>query len=139
MQRDLADVGRAAVLEEINTLPSAERQPAADDRDREADIGQSGADVGRHVVGPLIVMGVEARRLGRDAVEESFEVGPHVKGGVFLDQQRRRVVAAEEGRQPGLELLRPEFARHPVGEFIEPATAGFDVKDGGELVHGLFI
>src|SRR5688572_8728832 len=74
VQCQSATVRAAAVLEQIDALPGAEREAAADQGDGELDLGQRGAEVGGHVVGPLVVMGVGVRILGRDAGEIGLEV-----------------------------------------------------------------
>ena len=75
-------------------VPSA--MLAADDRDRQVHARQRRADMGGHVVRALVVVGVEARGLGREALERGLHVDEHVGRGVLGDQQRGRGVAAKQ-------------------------------------------
>ena len=53
MQDKLPPVRTVAMLDEVKTLPWAERETAVDHRNGKGCAGQHGADVGRHVVRPL--------------------------------------------------------------------------------------
>jgi len=48
--RHFAAVGRNSVLEQVNPLPGAEREPAAHHRNRQRGLGQRRAEMARHVV-----------------------------------------------------------------------------------------
>ena len=74
MHRHLPLVRAAAVLEQVDPLPGPERQPSADQRDRQLGPGEGGAQMGRHVVRPLVVVGVEGGVLRRQAFEEGLKV-----------------------------------------------------------------
>ena len=97
VQCDLAPLRPAAVLEQIDALPSTERHFSPRHRNRKLHLGERGAEVGGHVIWSLDLVDVAAGCLGRDPVEEGFQVGPQVRVGVLLDQQRRGSVAAEAG------------------------------------------
>ena len=79
MRGDLAPMRRAPVLKQIDALPGSETQPALDQRNRQIDAGQSRADMGRHVVGTLVIVGVARRVFRRDAVEKSLEVRANLR------------------------------------------------------------
>jgi hypothetical protein len=59
MQHDFAIMRRAAMLEEIDALPCAERELSVDDRNGKMRLRQRGADMRRHIVGPFHVMLVD--------------------------------------------------------------------------------
>ena len=91
MQHDLPIVRLVAMLEQIDALPRAERQPPLGDGDGDRHRRQRGLDVRRHVVRPFGRMddpahrGIVRRR--HEATEERVEVAPHVRVGILLDQQ----------------------------------------------------
>ena len=90
---------RGAVLEEEDALPDAELEPAVADRDRQLRLGQRTLDVRRHVVGPLVVVAVEAHILRHDPAQKGVEVVAHVGRRIFLDQERGRGVLDVDGKQ----------------------------------------
>jgi len=69
MQGDFPAVGRAPVLEQIDPLPGAQRQPAIPDRDGELHAGQGRAEMRGHVVGAFVRVPISPRLLRRQAVE----------------------------------------------------------------------
>ena len=77
---------------QVNALPRAQRQASAAQWQAEVHGRERGADVRRHVVRALA--GVDKQRIavGHEALEEPFEIGAHVRIGVFLDEQRGRRV-----------------------------------------------
>src|ERR1700680_3585299 len=80
-QDERALMRRSAVLEEEDALPDAELEPAVSDRDRQLRLGQCTLDVRRHVVGPLVVVAVEADVLRHEPAQEGGEVGGGGGGG----------------------------------------------------------
>jgi hypothetical protein len=78
-------MGRGAVLKEEDPLPDAELEPAVGDRDRQLRLGQRTLDVRRHVVGPLVVVTIEAHILRDDPAQEGVEIVADVGRGVLLD------------------------------------------------------
>ena len=58
MQRQLPTAAQAAVVPEIDRLPGAKHQSGAIEGERQAGGGKGGADVGRHVIRALIVVGI---------------------------------------------------------------------------------
>ncbi len=136
MECKLAAVGAAAMLEQVQPLPGAERHAAADHRDRELDLRQRGAEMGGHVVGALVVMGVGGGIFRRDPGEEALEVAAGGGGGVFLDQQRSGGVAAEQGQQPFTDALTAEPPGDAGGdvEITPPAPSQHILTEAGRLM-----
>ena len=99
VEREAAPVRPAAVLEQIDALPGAEREPAAEQRDGELDLGEDRPQMRRHVVRPLVAMGVGGGILRREPGDPRLDVGAHLGRGILLDEQRGGGVAAEEGEQ----------------------------------------
>ena len=81
-----------AVFPEVDALPSAKNHGTPGDRYADVDVGQRGADVGRHVVVPLVVVLVNRIGIWGQAGEDRFKVGADAWVGVFLNQQRSRCV-----------------------------------------------
>jgi hypothetical protein len=104
VQGDLAPVRPPPVLEQIDPLPGPQRRPPAHHRNAQLHRRQRRADVARHVVRPLVIVPIPGP-LRRDLLEEVGEVGPHLRGGVLLDQQRGGGVPAEQGEQAGGDVL----------------------------------
>ena len=69
--------------------------------------------MGRHVVGALGVMHVAAIP-GREAIERRRQIEPHVRIGVFLDQQGRGCVAAMDRQH----ALKDAACKHPAGSSV---------------------
>ena len=122
VQRQCAAMRAAAMLEEVDALPCAERESAVDQRDRQLDLRERGAEVGWHVVRAFIVVEILSR-FGRYAGEIGFQVGPDFGRGVFLDEERGGGVAAEYRQQTFRHLLFAEPADDLVGD-INEALAG---------------
>src|SRR5262245_59958210 len=91
-----AGPARAAMFPQIDALPSAEAEPALDDRDRERGGRERGAHVRRHVVGTLGVVREERVALGHEPREPALEVAPCRRIRVLLDHQAGRGVLYEE-------------------------------------------
>jgi len=75
----------------------AELDLASADRDRQLQLGQRALQMRRHIVGPLIVVAVEGRLLGRQPRQKGGEVAQDVGRIVLLDQQRGRGVRDKDG------------------------------------------
>src|ERR1700734_2417630 len=95
VQQDAALVGPAAMLEQIDRLPSTEAEPPAYDGNGEMHLSEGGAQVRGHVVRAFVVVLVERRILGDETLEECLDVRAHRGRGVLLDEQRRARVCAE--------------------------------------------
>jgi len=70
MEYHISPVVRCTVLEQIDSLPCAQRHPPFVYGDRQVCLRERRADVRRHVVRPLHGMPVEPLILGRQAREE---------------------------------------------------------------------
>src|ERR1035441_9593352 len=99
MGGDGARVGRAAVLPEIDPLPSAQCQPALTDRNGKVDRRKRGAHVCWHVVVALNGVREERIAIRHKPGEELLQITPHVRVGVLLNQQGGGGVAKIEGHQ----------------------------------------
>jgi hypothetical protein len=86
------------MFEQVDALPAAPRQPPVDQRDRELHLGQRRAEVSGHIIGTFVIMLVGRGIFGRYPGEIRFKVAPHLRRRIFLDQQRRGGMAAEQGR-----------------------------------------
>jgi hypothetical protein len=75
---------------------------------------QCGANVGRHVVGPLFAMAEQRVSVGHEAAEEAVEIVAHVGIGVLLDQQAGRM---------GTSVWRGKFNKSS-GKVLYEKTAG---------------
>src|SRR5687768_13479332 len=93
VEHDLPPMRPGAVLEEVKPLPGSQQGRSAADRYSERGLRQRGLDVRRHVVWPLGGMHDPVHALRNELAEEGVEVGPHVRIGVLLDQQRTRCMA----------------------------------------------
>jgi hypothetical protein len=133
-QHHLAPVRRVAMLEHINPLPGAQRQPALVQRNADRGLGQRRTDMRRHVVGPLGGV-AEARPAGRQPMKEIAQVLLHIGIGIFLDQQRGRSVADETGEQSVFDLRAAHKIRHGIGKFVKPGPAGRNRNGVERLFH----
>ena len=82
LKNDLAAVRPAPVLDQINSLPCAQRQSAAGDRHMQRHAIEHRLHMGRHVVGPFDIMN-PGRIFRRKPIERSDEIGLHIRVGVF--------------------------------------------------------
>ncbi len=123
----------AAELAEPDSLPAAQVEAAAGDGKGERSPRERGFEVGRHVVVPLIRVAVVGFALGRQPVEETVSVVPHVGVGIFVERQPGRGVADEEVEQPRFGQLR-----QPREDFIGHQMAAFFARtecEGGLSDH----
>ena len=96
MQGDFAPVRTNPVLPEVDPLPSAQREAAAGERNRQLDRGQRGADMRGHVVGSFVAMPEQRVAIGYEASQEAFEISEHVGIGILLHDQTGGCVADEQ-------------------------------------------
>ena len=89
VQRHGAVVPVAPVLEQVDSLPRPEHQSTRLHGNGELRLGQDGANVSRHVVGPLRGVSIESIVLGHQPLEERLDVANHVGVGVLLERERR--------------------------------------------------
>ena len=76
----LALVRPVPVFPEIDSLPGTEHGPALGDRNRKLSLRQRRADMGWHVVRPLVLVPVSTvATIGHEASEKRFEVNLDVR------------------------------------------------------------
>ena len=124
-----------AMLKQINTLPSPQRQLPFMNRDRQLRLRQSRSDVRRHIVRPLRGMPVQPRVLRDQAREEIGQIGHYIGIGVLLNHQRRRSVLAKHGQQSGVCFVAAQPAFNLSSEIVQPFAVRRDVKLMSELLH----
>ena len=61
------------MFEEIDALPCAQGEGAADEGNRQLDLGERRADMRGHIVRAFVVVPVEPGVFGRDALEEGLK------------------------------------------------------------------
>ena len=109
MKAKSALLGPGAVFPEVDGLPGAEHQLAVLKAEAQAGTGESGADVGWHVIGPLVVVAVGAQRaLAADrpcalprhqSPQVGRQVSQHPGIGVFIDGEGAAGVQRTDHRQ----------------------------------------
>lgn len=122
------------MFEQENALPCAKGKLAANNGKRKARLGESRADVSRHVVRPFVVMFV-SRALRSNPLEIGLDVAAGGRRSILLDQQRRRGVAAEDGEQTFFHALRRDPAQDLPADIDETLAVGFDRKMSTGLAH----
>ena len=126
MQGDAARVSANAVFPHINPLPGAEREPPAAHGNAQVHRRQRRANVRGHVVIAFERMHKKRIAVGDKPFKKRLQIAPHVRVGVFLNQQRGRSMLQMNRQQAVLELvlIHPlfNFAR----ELAKPTTAGWD-------------
>jgi len=86
VEREFPLVRLRAVLEKVYALPGSKLHLAAADWNRNVALGKRGLDMGRHIVGTLGRMAVEARIFRDQAAKEGLEVMQDVRVGILLDE-----------------------------------------------------
>ena len=135
VQDDFSLVGADPVLEEVDALPRAQREMAVEDGNRKLHLSQGSFEVGRHVIRAFRVMLVGAVFRG-DPVEVCLQVDAYGRVGVFLDQERRGGVPAEDRQEAGVDLLAGEPFLDGCGEVVKALAAGGEAKGLGGLLQG---
>lgn len=107
MQAELAAMGLGTVLPEVHRLPDPEPEASALEGEAEAGGGEGGADMGRHVVGSLVIVSIGAQAaLAADRPDAlGGDQGPQVGGeilqnpriGIFVHSQAAAGMQAGEG------------------------------------------
>jgi hypothetical protein len=73
----------------------------------------------------------------RNPREIGFEVAPCRGRGIFLNDERRRGVPAEQGQQPLADAAFSDERADFAGEFSQSRTRSANRQDGGRLAkHG---
>jgi hypothetical protein len=125
----------AAMLEQVNALPGAERRLAVHDRNRQLNLRQRRAQMRRHVVGAFVIVLITSLLFRRQLLEECFQIGAHFPGRILLNEQRRRGVLAENGEQPSGDILRAHPATNLARDLHQTATSGANVENVSGLAH----
>lgn len=128
MHYQFTTVPMDTVFEQVNTLPGSEEQPVATDGNIERRRGQRASDMGRHIVGSFALVPVKRVALRNQPGEEIVEIGKNIGIGIFLNQQRRRRMAAEQRQQPGLHGLCPYPAGDLSRHIVKPLSIGLDLE-----------
>jgi hypothetical protein len=105
------------------------------DGDAELRLGQRALDVGRHVVGPFVVVAVKRDIFRHEAAQKSIEVVPNIGRRILLDQQRRRRVRDVEGEEPDRDPLALGPLRDVGGDLPDLARRGVDREAGLGDMH----
>ena len=124
MNGDLPRVRGVAVFVQVNALPGSEYRSAAGDGNRKAGLGESRANMGRHVVWSLHAVPIQFRLPGNQSPEEIFQIVTDVGVGILLNGQGSRSMLDIERQETGCDLLAPAPVEHLAGEVIEPGAAG---------------
>src|SRR5579871_1466760 len=114
----------APMLEQVDALPGAEREPALEHGNDQAHLSERGAQMRGHVIGSLLIVRIALRILRRELLEETLEVGAHLGCGVFLDQERCGGVRAKDVEQSARDPPSLEPARDLAGDLDETPPSG---------------
>ena len=133
MRHDAANMSAIAVLEEIDTLPAAERRARIRDGNRQRDSGERSLDVRGHVFGTLGIVRDPAhrRRIGRrdQSAKELFQIPAHGRVGILLNAQRTGRMLNEQRQQPFLHRALLHEPSHVLRELIKCRACGSNDKD----------
>jgi hypothetical protein len=118
---------------EVNTLPRAQRETSGLQRNAEVHRRQRCADVRGHIV--ITFRSVNEKRVAitDEPREKTLEVAPHIRIGIFLDQQR-------SGRVPQMQRDKAVFEmvlEHPIGNRIREFVQSPPVSGDGDFVKRL--
>ena len=126
------------MLPEVNPLPGAEYEAAVCYRDRQMHPRQYRADMGRHVVRPLLMVAIAlGAAVGRKPIKGVLEIEPHIWVGVLLNGQRSRAVLTKQGEQSNLYLLGADPVGKVRGDRIQAWAGCIKIDNSGDLTHGL--
>ncbi len=87
------------MLEQVDALPCSKARRAIDHGNGKLHLGERSAQMGGHVIWPLIAMVVSIRILRCDPREIGFQVASGRRGRIFLDEQRGRRMLAKDRQQ----------------------------------------
>ena len=89
----------------------------------------------RHIVGAFILVGVGVRVFRGEPDEISFEVASCVGRGIFLDQERGRGVAAEDGKETRIQPLQLDPGFDQASDVVKSLPLRTHLKLDRELLH----
>ena len=75
-----------SMLEHEDPLPRAQGQAAVDNGNGKLDLGEGGANMGRHVIRAFDDVPVVAVSLGHESAEKLIQIAEHGRIRVFLNQ-----------------------------------------------------
>lgn len=128
-------MGGAAMFEDVEALPIAQRERALDDGNRELYATEHGADMSGHVVRTFEGVTVEAAFLGDHAIEVGAEIGEDVGGSVLLNGKGRGGVLDEESEETSGEVLTVDPLLDFRGDVVETLALSLDGKLMARLPH----
>jgi hypothetical protein len=97
--------------------------PSLGNRDAQIDRRERRPDVRGHVIVAFDRMHEQRIAVAHEAREESFEIAPHVRVGVLLDQQRGGRVLQVQRAQAGAHRRAFDPRLDIAGDFVERARA----------------
>lgn len=124
-------MGAAAVLPQVEALPGAEGEAPVDHGDQLGGPGQRAAGVGRHVVGPLVVV-LPAAGLGGQLGEPPEQIPAYRRVRVLLDDQAGGGVLHEDMAEPPLDAALPHHLGRPSRHVVEPRARRAHLEDSLE-------
>ena len=89
-------------------------------------LGQSRAQMRRHIVWPLIVMGVGGAVLWRESGEIAFDIFSYFRGCILLNQHGSGRVLAKDCQQSTTDAGGAYPGTNFVGDFDKPLPPGVD-------------
>ncbi len=125
----------AAMFPQKDPLPGSQCQVAVADGYQETRPGQDSANVGGHIIRPLIVMGITGVTIWHLANEIALQILKHAGISVFGDEQGGTGVLAEYLAEAGLQTRVPHEGCHPTTDVKWTATAGGEGQAGLMEVH----
>lgn len=124
---NLPAVSVCAVLEEKESLPCAQLQPAIRDWNGFARSRQNHPNVRRHVVGTFVVV-LEILFLRDEFVEEPFQVAPCCGRRIFHQDQTATGVLDESGYDALTHFRCGDDISNAIGYFVGSFASGSELK-----------
>ena len=130
LQNDIAGVGTSAVFEDIEALPSPERERTVDYGNRERRTSEGGADMRGHVIWTFGGVTEPFAVFRNKLFEEIAQVEGNVGIGILLDDERAGCVLDEESQETVANGLFSQPVFGGTGEGIESFAASADFQSG---------
>jgi hypothetical protein len=134
MHHDLSAVWPPAMFKQVDPLPGPQHRFAVGDRDRQMRLGQSGPNVGRHIVTSFrrVEKGTAFRH---QLIEKSADVDLHRRVGIFLYDQRSRGVPTKYGQKPHCYAGRANEFHDLIANIVQLLSVGLKNKRMEGLTH----
>ena len=116
------------MLPEVDALPRAKRHFSVCDRNRKVHRRQGSADVGGHVIVAFSGMNEEPIAIRHQAGKEFLQIAPHIRVGIFLNEQRSRGVAKVQSEQASSERVIGNPLSDVISEIVQAASRGVDFE-----------